>query len=291
MNAPKDWYNEITNNIITMLESGLIPWRKTWQTGGMISLQSGKPYSGINALQLGMSAITHDYTSPFWVTFNEAKKRGGTIRKGEHGTAVFKWVAVTKEADNGEKEVAFMRMVYAANVFNLDQTDGVDVGDMSGIAPKILDPIAEADAVYANMPHRPALSHGGDTACYIPSMDKINMPILGSFESAEAYYSVLFHEMGHGTGHVSRLARKEVIMVNNFGSHDYSVEELVAEFTAAFLCGKVGIAQADLMTNSAAYIQGWSSRLKKDKNLIVTAAQRAQKAVDYILGQSEVATI
>jgi len=283
-----DWYNEITTNILQLLDQGIIPWRKTWQ-GDMISAQSGKAYQGINQFQLEITAVAKGYSSNVWVTFNEAKKRGGSIRKGEHGIAVFKWVAVTQkeESPNGQAEgaVAFMRMAYAGTVFNLDQTDGVTVSDLP--LPVAKDTIAQAESVYANMPNRPDLTHGGDMACYYPQKDRVNMPHMANFESSESYYSVLFHELGHATGHHSRLARKEVMAANYFGSHDYSAEELVAEFTAAFLCGKVGIAQPETVRNSAAYIQGWSAKFRKDKGLIINAAQRAQKAVNYILRQSE----
>jgi len=288
---PKDWYNEITQNIIQMLDRGIIFWRKPWR-GEMISAQSGKHYQGINEVQLQSAAMAKGYEANLWVTFHEAKKRGGTIRKGEHGVAVFKWVVITKEDEKRSEEdktVSFMRMAYAGTVFNLAQTDGVNVSDLP--TTKEMSRIMSAEAVYANMPNKPTLSHGGNRACYAPMVDKVCMPPLNQFETSEGYYSTLYHELGHSTGHPSRLARKEMMTSHGFGSHDYSLEELVAEFTAAFICAKVGISQPELTTNSAAYIQGWSNKLKSDKALIIHAAQRAQKATNYILGQSEEATL
>jgi len=134
------------------------------------------------------------------------------------------------------------------------------------------------------MPQRPELVYGGDRACYSPSFDQIKMPPRGAFESAEGFYETLFHEAGHATGHTSRLHRKELMAGSHFGGQDYSLEELVAELCAAFLCAEAGIDQA-VLTNQAAYLQGWMEKLRMDPSAFVTAAARAQKAADFILGR------
>jgi antirestriction protein ArdC len=137
------------------------------------------------------------------------------------------------------------------------------------------------------MPKRPAVKHGLAQAFYSPAGDFVGMPSSEQFRSGEDYYSVLFHELTHSTGHEIRLARKGVSGTDGqwsaFGSNPYAKEELVAEMGAAFLCGQAGIVERTL-DNSAAYIASWLARLKDDPKLVVQAAAQAQKAADFILG-------
>jgi len=115
----------------------------------------------------------------------------------------------------------------------------------------------------------------------MPSRDSVGMPARGLFHSSEEFYSTLFHELTHSTGHTSRVGREGIEQLNKFGSESYSREELIAEMGAAMLCGVTGIAPATL-ENSAAYLKTWIARLKSDSKLIVQAASAAQKAADYI---------
>jgi hypothetical protein len=132
------------------------------------------------------------------------------------------------------------------------------------------------------MPRRPAIEHGGGRACYCPERDTVSIPEANLFESPQAFYGTLFHELTHSTGHVSRLNRKEVANPSNFGSDLYSREELVAEMGAAFLSRHCEIENTTL-DQSASYIQNWLERLKEDRKLVVHAAAQAQKACDFIL--------
>lgn len=134
------------------------------------------------------------------------------------------------------------------------------------------------------MPKRPQLVRSGSRARYSPSRDIVEVPQERRFKEPEEFYSTLFHELSHATGHTSRLNRPGLMELSRFGSYSYSKEELVAEMGAAYLCGHAGIENA-VIDNSAAYINSWLSRLKKDKTLIVQAASQAQKAADYILGK------
>ncbi|MEE8587689.1 MAG: zincin-like metallopeptidase domain-containing protein, partial [Acidobacteriota bacterium] len=140
-----------------------------------------------------------------------------------------------------------------------------------------------AEAVVRTMPQAPPIEHGATGAWYEPIQDVVRMPEPGHFSPLEAYYSTLYHELVHSTGHKSRLGRDIGDRVPRFGSTDYSQEELVAEMGAAFLCGHCGIEQATV-ENSAAYIQGWLKKLKGDHKLVVIAAAQAQKAADFIRG-------
>lgn len=144
---------------------------------------------------------------------------------------------------------------------------------------------AAAEAIVAGAPNPPAIVHGGAVAAYNPVADRIRIPDAEAFESAAHYYATLFHELGHATGHGSRLNRPAVggaASVPPFGSADYSAEELVAELTSAFLCGEAGIAPATI-DNAAAYVAGWLKVLTSDKRAIIFAGAQAQKAADYLL--------
>ena len=269
-----------------------MPWRKTWKggtTGAPRNLR-GTYYRGINVWLLVAAQMEGGYNSNVWLTFNQAKQRGLTINKGAKSTVVvfWKWLDIKEENDDGEverKRIPFLRYY---RVFNLDQTSNagtepVEVDDEN--AGDEVEPIEACEAIVAGYVDAPSIANdGGARAYYSPSLDEIHVPERSKFESAAAYYATLFHECGHSTGHASRLNRDGVTRAGiKFGDHKYSKEELVAEFTAAFLCGVAGI-DCETVENSASYIDHWSKVLKNDKRLVVDAAQRAQKAADYIRG-------
>lgn len=280
-------YEIVTNRIIETLEAGEIPWKKSWnsKTQAPRNLTSGKTYSGINVFIL----LSARFQSPYWLTFKQATEKGGTVRKGEKGLPIVFWSTTEKEDDKtGEiKKTGFLRYY---TVFNITQIDGLK--DVPAVEVHEETEGAEAfdmaHDIVAGMPDAPAVKHGFTRACYIPSVDEINMPLMRSFGQPEEYFSTLFHELAHSTGHENRLNRKGSGEIRHFGDADYSKEELVAEFGAAFLCAEAGISQA-VITNQAAYIQGWLKALKNDSKLLVTAAAQAQKAADYILNRLDLA--
>jgi antirestriction protein ArdC len=277
-------YEIITERILGKLEEGTVPWRKPWQGGeaGMPrNLPTGHPYRGINVFLLAAAG----YASPYWLTFRQARQRGGSVRSGEHGTPVVFWKwhhAQEQDAENRRtrRRIPFLRYY---TVFNLEQCDGVFVPVTSMPPQREFSPIQRCDDVVAGMPDAPAIQMRRMQAAYLPAHDTVTMPARGAFESAEAYYATLFHELAHATGHVRRLGRPAVMDSVAFGSHDYSKEELVAEMGAAFLCGYAGIETATL-ENAAAYIDSWLRVLRGDSRLVVQAATHAQKAADFILG-------
>jgi antirestriction protein ArdC len=171
-------------------------------------------------------------------------------------------------------------------VFNAEQCEGIKVPDAVTFQPLDFQPIEAAQAIAANYDGGPVIAHGGTQAYYRPSTDAIQMPEQIRFTSAEEYYSTLFHEMAHSTGHSTRLHRGLDDEMRPFGSPDYGKEELIAEMAAAFLCGHVGIAPT-VMVNQAAYIQGWLKQIKEDKKLIISAAAAGQKAADWIRGERQ----
>jgi antirestriction protein ArdC len=168
-------------------------------------------------------------------------------------------------------------------VFNVAQCDGLDERIPKLDEPgKPFEPIAECERIAGNMPQSPTVTHGTVGAFYRAAHDLVSMPHRERFESSEAYYSTLFHELTHATGHKSRLDRPGIADVAAFGSKMYSKEELVAEMGAAFLCSRAGIENATI-DQSASYINGWLTKLKSDNRLVVHAAAQAQRAADFIL--------
>jgi antirestriction protein ArdC len=223
------------------------------------------------------------YESRYWLTFNQANKLGGKIKQGEHSPLVTFWHIGEEKADaEGKKTRPFLLRYY--RVFNLCQTEGIAEKLGLGESPRPAASIEQCEAIVAAMPNAPRMEQS-NAAWYRPSTDTVGMPARGLFSSAEEYYSTLFHELTHSTGHSSRIGREGIEILNTFGSESYSKEELVAEMGAAMLCGVTGIAPATLQ-NSAAYLKTWIERLKADSRLLVSAASAAQKAADYIRGES-----
>jgi antirestriction protein ArdC len=280
-----DLYAEVTNQIVTMLEKGVVPWRSPIlgrnTAGYPKNLQSGKAYRGINTFLLAFTAWAQGYDSVYWLTFNQAKERGGVVKKGEKSSMVVFWKEYEViDKDNGEaKKVPILRYY---NVFNARQCDGIKIPDSVKFEPLDFKSIEAAEEIVKGYTDAPAIEHGGQSAFYRPSTDTVRIPEPSRFTSAEEYYSTLFHELGHSTGHTKRLDRKLDTDPKPFGSPDYGKEELIAEMAAAFLCGHAGI-QPAVIENQAAYLQGWLKQLKNDKKLVIAAAGAAQKAADWIL--------
>jgi antirestriction protein ArdC len=271
-------YEIVTEKIIAALESGTAPWHKPWKAGIARNATTNRPYSGIKALLLGMTP----YSDPRWITMKQCNAKGGKIRKGEKSSLVTFWKqnTITPESDDGEITEKQIPMLRCYLVWNVEQCEGLD---LPALETKQIDPIAQAEEIVANMPGKPRIGHdGGDKAYYMPLTDSIHLPTRNSFDSSGEYYSTLYHELTHSTGHQSRLNRPTLTEVVPFGSETYSKEELVAEFGAAFLCAHAGI--ENTVNNSAAYINGWLRKLQSDPKLAILAASQGQKAADYILG-------
>jgi antirestriction protein ArdC len=272
-------YEIITEQILEELQKGEVPWRKPWHSLPPANLITKKPYRGINVFLLGFAG----YGSQFWLTFNQAKQLGGNIRKGQHGSKIIFWKCKTRETESADGEIeerksAFLRYY---TVFNLEQTEGLKA--LLTLPPAV--PIQSAEEIVKAMPNPPAFEQDS-RAAYIPSRDTVTMPSRMAFQSQAEFYSTLFHELVHSTGHAKRLGREGIDKHQAFGSEDYSKEELIAEMGSAMLCGVTGIERATI-SNSAAYLRGWINRLKADSRLLISSARAAQEAADYILGESE----
>ncbi|RLB04609.1 MAG: hypothetical protein DRG83_04490 [Deltaproteobacteria bacterium] len=272
-------YEIITNQIISLLEKGEIPWKKPWKGALPQNLITRRPYEGVNRLLLMNSA----YTSPYWLTFLQAKNLGGYVKEGEKATTVvfWKWYEIEEEdEETGEMETKAVPVLRYYKVFNLEQC--VLPEDKIPKPKRKFNPLHKCEKTVKNMPDPPEIRHGGDRAFYDPVRDQVTVPYPTSFEKREFYYATLFHELVHSTGHEKRLARKKKGDWQPFGTEDYSREELIAELGACFLCAEHNIAPT-VIENSAAYIQGWLKQLRNDKRLIVLASAQAEKAVRYIM--------
>ena len=276
----------ITERVINAIEDAIrngtsAPWQKPWfQQGIPTNLVSKKPYRGINVFLLSMMG----FVSPYFLSFKQVKSLGGKVKKGEKAIPVIFWKQiVVNEDEQGNKldKPKTIPLLRYYNVFNVEQTEGIDEKKIPTVERRGFNPIQDAESIVANMPNCPNITHDMARAYYMPSLDVVNMPKHELFKSEKGYYSTLFHELVHSTGHAARLNRKEVTNVNSFGSHDYSIEELVAEMGAVFLCNEIGL--ENQFDNSVAYLKSWLGKLKDDTKMLITASGRAQKAVDYIM--------
>lgn len=295
-NGKFDAAQAITDEIIALLGKGTIPWRQPWKiAGGGVPLRhNGEAYRGINAFLLGLRAAVTGYGAPSWMTFQQAKSLGASVRKGErssvvvyYGTAGMKPEADdVRGAEGGEVDAssACRRFLKNYRVFNVEQIEGLDPDwypEPESPSESGPDPIPELDAFFASI--GADVVFGGDRACYVPSLDRIHMPPLERFESASLMYSTLAHEHCHWTGADHRLDRG--FGESRFGNDAYAQEELVAEIAAALLGQRMGFL-SDHIENHAAYLNSWLKTLRGDKRFLFKAAGHAQRAVDFLIDAS-----
>jgi len=274
-------YDRITDRITALLSQGTVPWHKPWKarTGLPRNFVSQKPYRGINVFLL----LAMSYESPYWLTCRQANRLGGFVRKGEKACPVVFWKQLKiedKESGEVDKKIPLLRYY---SVFNVSQCEGLK--NIPAPVETNGNGISKPEDIVANMPQPPVIKHGMTHAYYSPREDCIGLPARERFERMEDYFSTIYHECVHASGHEKRLKRSTLTESAGYGSNPYCKEELIAEMGAAFLCGQAEIAERTI-DNSAAYIKGWLTQLQNDKMLIVQAAAQAQKAADFILGRT-----
>lgn len=279
----------LTQRVMTMLENGVVPWRRPWNMNREIRAMniSGNEYRGINYFLMNM--LGHE--TPIYLTFNQIKKAGGKIKEGAEKRyyPVYFYSFNKYEDDNGKEKTIPLFRYY--NVWNIEDVEGVKIPkkiqdrlDKVGTDEYAHNPVESAESIIKGMPNAPQMKQGYNRACYIPALDMIQVPDKSQFKDVAKYYSTMFHEMGHSTGAKSRLNRKGITDPIMFASHEYSREELVAEMTAAMLSDHAGLDTSNSLDNSVAYLAGWMRKIKDEPNVFAQAAGRAQRAVDYILG-------
>jgi antirestriction protein ArdC len=296
--AKQDVYTRVTEKVVAGLQKDGLKWFCPWTKYDLdmpINNKTGKEYKGINILLLSAACAENGYECNEWLTYKQCSDQGGQVKKGSKSEMVIYWqVSFVDKASNWYKNedavkaagltMADVKKRFAAkwfNVFNIAQC--TDIEPMRTARPldttNDLTPIERAEAIFNNYPEakRPTLSHGGESAFYRPSTHSVQMPEMNRFESEDAYYATLFHELVHSTGHESILDRD---LMNGFGTDKYAKEELVAEIGSMFLMGLTGLEVRN--DNQQAYVNGWIAKLTKEPKLAISAAQRAMKAVDFI---------
>ena len=281
-----DVYAAINDKIIEQLNNGTVPWRKPWTDAGVPkNIISGRNYRGINMMLLAMEGYEHN----LFLSFKQVHDIGGKVKKGEKGLVVVYWNTVNAKQDataqneenKEQKKNHILRFYY---VFNIAQCENIPEKYLP--KERETNELPPCEAIVKSMPLCPPIKHKENAAFYNFKEDFVNMPKKRSFKNDESYFSVLFHELVHSSGHESRLNRETIVQMAEFGGEAYSQEELVAEIGTCYLQSFAGITGE--FQQSAAYIQGWLGKLKNDKRFIFQASKAAQKAVDYILNTKEI---
>lgn len=279
----------LADRIVNKLQQGVVPWRQPWADQGKPGVNpiTWTHYRGYNWFATLMAGFSNRY----WLTFNQIKNLGGYINKGASPTYIYFFKMLEKKDENDEV-ISKIPILRYYKIWNLKQVtlpesafpktimhDGEEQATKLDEAERI----QRCDEIYESWEDKPTVVHNDQRAYYSPHTDIINMPEWETFVSPEEYYSTLFHEMIHATGHANRLSRPSMTRLSQFGTQKYAKEELVAEMGAARLCyhGNIDTATID---NSAAYIQGWLETIKKDPSIIYQAAQEAEKAYNHIIG-------
>lgn len=284
-------YGDVTNRIIAELEAGRLPWVQPWDKAKCpctmpANAVSRRPYSGINVLILWSAAIEQGFASQRWLTFRQAMTAGGHVRRGEKGTVVCyadRFVPRAErdraqEAGSDARKIAFLKRF---TVFNLDQCEDLTEALLAAsiVTSDPVLSIAEADRLIANTGADVRI--GGPDAYYVPALDYVQVPPQAAYHEPIDWYRTVLHELGHWTGHATRLDRDQK---GKFGSVPYGREELVAEMSCAFTCATLGIVPT---VRHADYIGAWLTLLKEDEKAIFRAASAASKAADFLLGKGE----
>ncbi len=288
--APKpDIYTRVTEKIIADLEAGTRPWHKPWSAehlAGRITRplrHNGVAYRGLNIILLWAASVANGFAAPTWMTYRQALELGGQVRKGSRGEMViyadkFRRTETGDAGQDREVEIPFMK---GYTVFNVEMIDRLPEHYYAAVEPmpETAERDAIAEAFFATT--EADIRHGGNQAYYAVDPDFVQMPPFKTFETPEAYYATLGHEITHWTRHPKRLDRS--FGRKRWGDEGYAQEELVAELGAAFLAADLSLAP-EPRDEHAAYIAHWLQGLRNDKRLIFQAAAHAQKAVDYLHG-------
>lgn len=283
-------YEIVTNLIIDQLEKGVVAWRQPWSNGANgiwpSNYATKREYSGFNAFYLNLVAAGRP---ALYLTYNQAKALGGQVRRGEKGHLItfFRPAERTKPAAEGQpqpegKDKEKRGTMQYFTVFHYTQIDGIDFELPQPSDEEKVPTIEQAEALVTAYTTKPEIRSMQQRAYYSPRLDYVNMPARESFTDSACFYSTLFHELTHSTGHESRLNRPGIAKWDGFGSENYAKEELIAEMGASFLCGMAGI-DPGIMGHNAAYIANWLGALRNDNKLVIQAASQAEKAVRFML--------
>lgn len=279
---------EVASRLIEQLQKGTAPWQKPWN--GVISRPynplTASQYSGANWLFLQMAAEMQGFSDPRWMTFKQITDASGHVKKGSRGVPCLYWAEKWLDADGkplSAKEVRELpselrqRILIPCRfvVFNAEQTEGLNLPEWK--APEVTwDPNERAEKILKAS--NAVINHKfGNAAFYSPSTDSITLPERSQFAKASDYYDTALHELGHWTGHESRLNRD---LSGRFGTPDYAKEELRAEIASMMLASEIGLPHNT--QQHAAYVASWIKVLKEDPAEIIRASADAQKITDFV---------
>lgn len=277
------FYTQIANKLASAMEAGTAPWVRPWRKlGAHRNGSTQRSYSGINSIQLLLWAIENNFHSHEWYTFKQAKELGGSVVKGSTGIPIIffspLWVDEDGnriKAEQANEESRYIPMAKFFYVFNRDQIEG-----LAEPASTVITTNTIGDSIVSNS--GVDLRVGGGVAGYSMTGDFIRMPDTHLFNDDGGYWATLYHELGHWTGHESRLARK--LTRYNDDKEAYAQEELVAELTSAFLCAESNV-DGDLQ--HAEYLSMWAEVVKARPSYLAIAVSEAQKAASFLLEFSE----
>ena len=283
-----DYVDQVANAIVRQLKAGTAPWQKPWQPGERFmpyNPTTGNEYRGMNALWLMSRAESQGFGDARWMTFRQAQEQDARVRKGEKGTPIqfWKWQGLepVRDADgqpvldpDGQPVRQMVRYerprVWSAVVFNAAQIDGLPPAPERPALPAWeRHERAETILTNAGVPIRHV---PGDRAYYRLAEDTITLPERSQFASGDGYYATALHELGHATGHPSRLARD---VAHPFGSEGYAREELRAEIASLMLGEQLGIGHDP--GQHVAYVASWIKVLEQDPREVFRAAVDAEK--------------
>ena len=310
----KDIAKKVVDRIVDMIQTeGCLPWVKPWSRKvNTVEVIDGYKVITIYPRCWNRKGIEYKGANMYlphgeYITFNQCKAEGGQVKKGAKGYPVVYWNFYTKTEKNpltGDDEDVTIPILKYYTVFNVKDCDGIKqkhnpkpevikipVTHSEPVAASDRDLNAAAEAIIADYVSRAGngfhikRNEITDKACYYPGFDYVSIPMREQFQRISEYYSTLFHELGHSTGHSSRLNRfTGKAACAAFGSQEYSKEELVAEATAASILNALGMEDANSFRNSAAYIKSWASHIKNDPMMYISAMTKAQAAFDMIVG-------
>lgn len=276
----EEMYLTITLKIKEKLAAGVIPWRKSWKSSVPMNFVSKRPYNGINYISL----ILNEFPSPYYLTFLQCKERNITIHKGATGSPIIFYKVmdypvanlvdtVNSSCKEKRKSIPIVKLSY---VFNLSQTtqfekENTEIQHL------------ECETLLNQMTEKPIIKHNIDRCYYNSTKDYISLPPIKNFDFPGEYYSALFHELAHWTGHKSRLNRKLLSETKE----EEAFEELIAEISSSYLCSICGL-DSPVLENQASYISGWLNLINNRESAFIQAVHESRKVVDYLLGNGVV---
>ena len=299
----------LLDTVIEQMESGTLKWKQGWDNGSVHTMprsgSSGKAYKGINRLVLYFTAKERGYEDNRWVTFNYVKNNNLSFKKNENGESLAKGAGVmveffryydksTKQDLDFEKfgelspeeqhdywKKNVRRVTQQYTVFNASLVEGMEPLPQAPVRTEI-ERDAEAERIVAAWDQKQCRIYNDDMmAYYSPKKDEIHLPASDTFISAAEYYATALHEIGHATGHKSRLNRD---LKDGFGTEGYAIEELRAEFASMFIQQELGLPMSEShIKNHAAYVQSWLKAIRENPDVLFDAVGDADAMTSFVM--------